>query len=251
MDTDRHTESRTHYLSASEADLDPESPEFLNACLDLIKQSPARSLHSADVGGPRGETSPAAHDAARYEESADRQRLARQLETHIDELREALASTQAQIKQSAETLREHEELRQSLAGARQNGETASLQHLVSATISDRDADIAALREARRREGQVRAELDTLRADSTNVRILYDQAAAALEAASQRASQARAEYATAMDVISDRNAAIEQLRRDIATRDREIEDLQRQLLKAEEARIADAAAFIDSLDAYKT
>ena len=81
---------------------------------------------------------------------------------------------------------------------------------------------------------------------------------ALESASQRdgvvraeLAVVRAELATAMTTISDRDSAVEQLRQIIAERDREIEELRQHLLKAEEARIADAASILDSLHEYRT
>ena len=49
---------------------------------------------------------------------------------------------------------------------------------------------------------------------------------------------------------NRDKAIDHLRLLITDRDREIDELQHRLLQAEEARIADASAILESLDKYR-
>ena len=98
------------------------------------------------------------------------------------------------------------------------------------------SDSAALREARRREEQVRVELQTVQAELTNVKARYSETLTALEAASERASHARIEFGNAMSAIAERDAAINEMRQIMADQDREINELQRLLIEAEEARI---------------
>lgn len=200
MDTASHNESTTSVHTPAH-EVDPDSPEFIEACLGLIRQSAARRNRLA--AWPAG--AHAAGDASPDEPSA------------------------SQARSGAEELR----------------------HQLGALTADHESDVAALREARRREDQVRAELETLQHDLSNFKKLYADSAAAVQAASQRASEAHDEFADAMTAISDRDAQIEKLGQVIADQDREIADLQRRLLQAEEARIADASAILDSLDRYRT
>jgi len=278
MDADRHDESSTRSPSGLEQTLEENDPEFIAACLAVTKGPAVPGLDDAKVGpedargvaSPRVTASGSEHDqssAARANpaEMADSQRLIRRLEAHIDELREALTESQAQIKESSESLRENEVLRQSLARAREQhsadvktledltrhesdarSEVETLHQVLSAMKAVRGADNSDLTEARRREAQVRTELQTLREELNNVEVRHDDTTRALEAAIQRDSLARAELATATTVISDRDSTVEQLRHIINERDREIEELRQHLLEAEEARGADAAAILDSL-----
>ncbi len=282
MDADRQRESSTRSSNTSEQTLDENGAEFIAECWAFVKRSAVRGLHDAKVwsedarkASPRVTASGSEHDqnsAARPNpaEMDASQRLIRPLKPQIQELREALTESQAQIKKSSETLRENEVLRQSLARAREQrsadvktledlgrhqsdarSEVETLRQVLSSMKADRDADISDLREARRREAQVRTELQTLREELNNLAVRYDDTTTALEAAIQRDGQARAELATTMTGISDRDSAVAQLRQIITERDREIEELRRHLLEAEEARVADAAAILDSLNEYRT
>ncbi|GAA3536052.1 hypothetical protein GCM10022234_36020 [Aeromicrobium panaciterrae] len=248
-------------LGVWDEELDPESPEFLDECLALIKKSTARQASAAvEAGRTPAETA----DARR--EADDARRVVGQLEAHISELRTALADAQAQIRDSAATLRDQESLQQTIAGV----------------MTERDADLAELREARRREAQAHTELLTVRTELTNIKAHYNDTTAALAAASDRATQARAEFDRAREVISQHDEEVSELRQVIGRQEREIEQLQQQLrqsddartadahlrdvierqereiaelqlllLQSEEARAADAASFVQSLDALKS
>lgn len=193
MDTTQSPDSTTRALIASAQELDPNSPEFYDACQALIKQSAGRRLAARTNGVDSAEIPPVLELPAEAEIPQQPPRAAR---------------------------------------------------------FDAAAESAALREARRREGQVRAELETLQAELTHVKTRYNETLSALEAASERASQARIEFGNAMTAISEREAAINEMRQVIADQDREINELQQLLIHAEEARIADASAILDSLDKYR-
>lgn len=189
MDATQSHESATRALIESAKDLDPDSPEFYDACQALIKQSAGRRLQGAHaVNG--ADISPV---------------LDVQTETPFQR--------------------------------------------PSPTAAD-EFESAAVREARRRESQVRVELQTLQTELTNVKARYADTIDALEAASERASQARIEFGNAMAAIAERDADINEMRQIMADQDREINELQRLLIQAEEARIADASAILDSLDKYR-
>lgn len=222
MDAAQSQESATRALIASAKELDPDSPEFYDACQALIKQSAGRRLQG--VGALRSEI-----------------------------------------------------VESSPVPDTQNEPPAPYQRPTPA--SNHEADSAALREARRREGQVRVELQTLQAELQtvraqvqtlqselqtvqtdfatrqseliNVKTRYNETLTALEAASERASQARIEFGNAMSAIAERDAAINEMRQLMADQDREINELQQLLIQAEEARISDASAILDSLDKYRT
>lgn len=197
MDTTHSQESATRALIASAKELDPDSPEFYDACQALIKQSAGRRLQGADA-----------------------------LDTNVSPF---LDTSPAPVAPVAPT-------------------EAPYQR--PSPPSGDDVESAALREARRRESQVRVELQTLQAELASVKARYNETLTALEAASERASQARIEFGNAMSAISERDAAINQMRQSMAEQDREINELQRLLIEAEEARISDASAILDSLDKYR-
>jgi hypothetical protein len=194
MDAAQSHESATRALIASAKELDPDSPEFYDACQALIKHSTGRRLKNLDALGSGPVESPQAPDPQ--------------------------SGTSMPYQRPAPTF---------------NGES----------------DSAALREVRRREEQVRVELQMVQAELANVKTRYKETLAALEAASERASQARIEFANAMSAIAERDAAINQMRQSMADQDREINELQQLLIQAEEARISDASAILDSLDKYRT
>ena len=286
MAADRRYASGTRSPSASEQTIDADDREFLAACLAAISGKPVQGLHDAMVrpdedarreANPRAMASVAPNTSKTRPpgpnpaEMVDTNKVIRRLKAHIEELREALTESRAQIKASSETLRENEALRQSLAHSREQrsadakaledflthhesdarSEVETLHQVLSAMTADRDTGISDLKEARRREAQIRAELQTLREELTNVNMRYDDTTTALEAAIQRGNQARAELATAMTAISDHDSAVEQLRQIITERDQQIDELRQHLLKAEEARVADAAAFLDSLNEHRS
>ncbi len=147
----------------------------------------------------------------------------------------ALTESQAQNEACSATERENEVLRQALIQAREQrasnvsaiedlvrqvaaaqSELETMGQTLSTTTAERGVEMADLREARRREAEVRDQL-----------------------------------ATAMTAISDHDAEVERLRQVIANRDLEIGELRQRLLEAEEARAADAAAFLDSLNQRTT
>lgn len=217
-------------------------PEFAADCLAATKQAAAAHLRAPSgrlnglEAGPRVPDSESEHVLGDADtrpnpaDQADLQGIIRGLKAHIEELRKALTESQAQNKASSATARENEALRQALTHAREqrSADANAIQDLVrqvasaqselvmvgqtlSATTGEHRVDLADLKEARRREGKVRDEL-----------------------------------ATAMTAISGHDAKVDQLRQIITSRDLEIVELRQRLLEAEEARAADAAAFLDSL-----
>ncbi|MDR7087231.1 chromosome segregation ATPase [Aeromicrobium panaciterrae] len=181
MDAAHSHESATRALIASAEQLDPNSPEFYDACQALIKQSAGRRL--------------------------------------------AIRATSSDVQSEAPFQR-------------------------PSPAYEGESDNAAVQEARRRESQVRVELQMLQTELTNVKARYADTIDALEAASERASQARIEFGNAMAAIAERDADINEMRQIMADQDREINELQRLLIQAEEARISDASAILDSLDQFR-
>lgn len=194
MDATQSHESATRALIASAKELDPDSPEFYDACQALIKQSAGRRPQG--IGAIDSRISPAPDTTG-------------------------VPDTQNEPR-----------------------------HQRPSPTSEDESESTALREARRREGQVRVELQTLQSELTNVKARYNETLTALEAASERASRARIEFENAMSAIAERDAAINAMRQTMAEQNREINELQRLLIEAEEARIADASAILDSLDKYR-
>lgn len=194
METAQSHEAATRALIASAKELDPDSPEFYDACQALIKQSAGRRLQGVEL------------------------------------LRNDLVAT------SPVPDTQHE---------------SSPPNQRPTPTSNEESDSVALREARRREAQIRTELETIQAELANVKSRYNETLSALEAASERASHARIEFGNAMSAVAERDAAINDMRQKIADQDREINELQRLLIEAEEARISDASAILDSLDQYRT
>lgn len=277
MNADRYPASRARSPRALEPFLDEE--EFLAACAELAKE-PNRSRLNDSKGLPdatRDEASlrtmPSAAEQLQdpatrpnFAEVADLQKIIRRLEAHVEELRESLTESQAQVQRNSGILRENEMLRQSLAHAHEQrsadakaledlmrqgspaqSEVLELRQALSVLTADRAVDIADLKEAKRRETEARAELETLREELDNVKLRHDEATTALDAARQRGNEARTELATAMTLVLDHDSALARLRQVITERDREIDELRRHVLEAEEARAADAAAFLDSLN----
>ncbi len=235
-------------LSAAGSAPNRDETEFIAACLDVTNQSVAPDTPVA-APPPVGHRSTAQSGP---ETVSDSREPVSRLEANVDGVGEALAQARAQVRTSAETLRQHEELRQTIAAAREHRSTdgveaLSLGQLVSEMMLDHSADVAALREAGRRETLLRAELQALRAEHSSLKIEHGQTISALHKASHAASEARAELASA---VGDNDSMIDELRQIIAQLDREIGDLQNQLLQVEEARIADAAAILDSLGSYR-
>ncbi len=237
MNAHRYPGSSSRSPRALERPLDEE--EFLDACLALAKGPHWLRLNDPQgppdeapvVASPRVRQSAAEHveDSATRPNPADmdeHQRVIRRLEAHIEELREALTESQARIRESSEISRQNEMLRQALAQANEQ----------------RSADANVLS----REAQVRAELETLREELDNVRTRHKDTIEALDAAIQRGHEARAKAAAAMTLVLDHDSEVARLRHSITERDRQIDDLRRRLLEAEQARAADAAAFLDSL-----
>lgn len=210
MDTAPGQESDTGTPFAPVKELDPNSPEFFDACQALVKK-PTR----------------------------------RRLAAHIHE-RERTDVPPAPAPQVAS---EPPPAQPSPAPAPQVAfEPPPAQPSPAAAA---EVDGAALREARRREDQVRARMQALEAELSSVKARYNESLQSLELASQRAGQARIEFGNALAAISERDTAINQMRQVIADQDREITELQRRLIEAEEARIADASAILESLDKYRS
>lgn len=226
-----------------------DDPAFVADCMALTKRPAAPLFPGANVmhetargeAGSRAARSDPEHTmraAATRPSPADHTELqgtVRRLRTHIEELREALTESQAQNEASSATERENEVLRQALIQAREQrasnvsaiedlvrqvaaaqSELETMGQTLSTTTAERGVEMADLREARRREAEVRDQL-----------------------------------ATAMTAISGHDAEVERLRQVIANRDLEIGELRQRLLQAEEARAADAAAFLDSLNQRTT
>lgn len=116
-------------------------------------------------------------------------------------------------------------------------ESPPLSMVPVAPSSDR-SDLA---EARRREVQARADLQSLWEEFNHLKQRHDETATELKAVLPREAQARAELAQAMPLIAEHKSAAEELRGVIAARDQEIRELQQYLVAAEEGRVADTAA----------
>jgi len=235
MNADRTSLSSTRSPKALERPHDDE--EFLAACVAIIME-PDGSRVNGSPGPPddaRGEASPGTmpsatahveHAATRPNpvETADLHQVIRRLQAHVEELREALTESQSQSKGSSEISRENEMLRQELAHAHRlrsadakaledwmdpesyaQAEVVILSQTLTAMTADRAVDMADLKEARLREAQIRAELQTLREELDHV---------------------------------------------VTERGREIDELRRHLLEAEEGRATDAAAFLESLNEHR-
>ncbi len=252
MDAQQHHRSPRSVLSAALGAADLDDNAFIAACLDVTNQSDAAgtqiTVERRDESIPVTRPEPAPF--------ADSQEIVRRLEAKVEGLGEALAQAQAQVKASAETLRQHEELRQSIAVSRENSppdagshtrQDQTLGELGSEMMLNHSSDVSALREASRRETQLRTELQALRSEFASLKVKHDDAMAALHESSQRTSDARSELSRA---LAHNDAAVERLHQIIAQRDREITDLQHRLLESEEARSADAAAILDSLGNYR-
>lgn len=260
MAIDRNPEWVTRSLSAAELDLDPDSPEFIAACLAVINQSASSTSDSDDdrhegVHGKADEAGSESSDAQspgprlEADHAGSAHGILNQLEMEIGRLSEELSKAHEGLSETTPILREHAEARQKLtqvlsiraSEANERGRKKSagstdpetLQQLVDAILVERDADKAALREARRREDQVRAELQALEAQLSEATTKHEEAEAA------RTSLQR-----------DQEIAIEDLRQTVSERNQEIIKLQEQLLQSEQARAADAVAIIDSLDKYR-
>jgi chromosome segregation ATPase len=242
--------------------------EFLAACLALASGSAvppdddpkmssdearADSTQRATASPERDQTTshrPSPNDAP------DTEDVIRRLKTRVEHLRE----------QHAEILRENDVLRQSLASVREQrsadgkaledflnhqesdirSEVETLNQVLLAMTADRDAALTGEREAERREAQLRNDLQSLREELELVKMRYDNTTKILDTALHEGRQARADLTDAMTMASERDSEVERLRQTITQRDREVDELRQHLLEAEEARVADAAAFLDSL-----
>lgn len=213
MAAERRRESSARHLNGSGGGLDLDTSEFLAACLAISKPGEPR-----DPGAP--EPAPLApHDPS----------VELGLRRELEALREEL--TAARLR--------HNETIAALNSATQVAEhdRAKLAAAMRA-ISDRDSTIEHLRRSVSERDQ--------------------ETIAALQSASQLADHNRSEIAAVMNTVAERDSTIEGLRQSIAdrdqliaARDREIAELQRLALQAEEDRIADAAAILGSLDEYRT
>ncbi|WP_332645176.1 hypothetical protein [Aeromicrobium sp.] len=221
MDAAQSQESATRALIASAKELDPDSPEFYDACQALIKHSAGRRLQG--VGALRSEvveTSPVPDAQSETSEPYQRPTPASNHEADTAALREA---------------------RRREGEARADVQTLQTElHTVRAQVQSLQSELQA----------VQTELETRQAELVNVKARYNETLTALEAASERASHSRIEFGNAMSAIAERDAAINEMRQLMADQDREINELQRLLIQAEEARISDASAILDSLDKYR-
>jgi chromosome segregation ATPase len=111
------------------------------------------------------------------------------------------------------------------------------------TVDRTVVDGSELAEAQRREAQARADLQSLWEEFNHLKQRHDEADTELRAVTQRETQVRAQLADAMRAIAEHESAAEQLRRVVAERDQEVHGLRQRLTAVEEARAADAAAFI--------
>ncbi len=222
MDTAQSHEAATRALIASAKELDPDSPEFYDACQALIKHSSGRRLQGVDIlRNEIVDTSPVADAQSEAPARYQRPTPTSNVEADSSALREA-RRREAQVRVELETLQ------------------TELQ-TVRAQVQTLQSELQT----------VQTELETRHAELANVKARYNETLTALEAASERASHARIEFGNAMTAISERDAAINEMRQIMANQDREINELQRLLIEAEEARISDAAAILDSLDKYRT
>ncbi len=277
MAVDHHPEWVPRSLTAAELDLDPESPEFIAACLAVINQSAnsgAEATAEPPVDAPGETTSGAAGSVATDKAdpvqhlepgiAATPHALVSRLETEIGRLRVELSDAHARLSETVQPMQEHADARESLArahhtrsgqvhkvkglrrnsAAREGAET--LQQLVSAILSDRVADNAALREARRREEGVRADLLSLETELASAASTHKDTTKALDTAIQSATTARAELETAMIAAADQESTINDLRQVIADRDKKIGDLQEQSRQAEQNRDAEVAEVVSSV-----
>lgn len=262
MDAVSHRESSARRANVPNVPLDESDPDFIAACQEFVKRSvrvveAAPEVHQvAQVPEADQVDQP---PAPRWEpaEAADSQRLVLALEGQIVQLREELATSQARIVQVSDALAEREALlaqgsddaaaledaRRREALARQ--EVDELRRALTATSADREDRINELTQAMQREASSRTEVAALRGELDGMTSRYVDLSAALETVSKHDNQVSSELRMALTAVSDLKTTVEQLRLMVAQRDREIDQLRQALLEAEEARIADATAIIES------
>ncbi len=272
MTIDRPSDWVRRSLSDADRDLDPRSPEFVAACLAVINQSknsqaprePAITRQKTGTVSPGSGTASRSGRHTEPDQATTAHGLVHKLETEIQRLNDQLSSAQKRLNDAAPTLREHTEAREKLTPVRSRElnkgkgprrrssapeQPQPLPQLIEAMLSDHEADKAALKEAGRREDQIRAALVALEAKFAQATTEHDQTTSALEAAVQGETAARAELADTTAKYDEATAALEAAVRDqTAVRDELADSTAKydQVTSALEAAVQDQTAVRDEL-----